>query len=377
MVVVLLCSGLCCAQVTLSPPAYDSSPCSGGNDARTQSFRLSRMLAPPTDYVLISELGIEPTIRIFCIRLIESPDTGSCATRSLPRLCKDFINVEGKCESLAEYRYTPNREIVRGEANGPDVKWILLWDPMNKPANCYPRDVTIEVEYILEKPQGRSAVLAVIAIVGVSVLVIAIGAFGLSRLLSKTKRQREAKKAAEQGTKEERQSHYNEAYDTAICPKCGHGQAKHWAGEDPLIEMRCRECGRTLAGWMTADTLLRQQQSAAYSATPMPEGYSSMEIGARHDTAKRDAVIVSKYAPNPLVDTFPPATGSNGSRDQKYQDPIVVGQVVQRRGGAGGGMTSPELGGSAYRSPSKFASPVPFHNEEEPVFEQRERDFEQ
>ena len=310
------------AQVATPPssnPVYDGRACSG-RDSSVKTFRLTRMIRSPSSAVLVTELGIDPTIKIYCIRILENPDAGECAKRSVPRLCRNFLNVPELCESLAEYTYSSNREVVRGETNGPDVKWLLLWDPRNKPSYCYPRDVVIEIEYALEKPLGKSTVLAVIAIVGVAILAIAIGAFGLSRLLSTAKRNKESAKMRERDEDDMHGVSPEDDTNVVICPRCSAGQEKNWEGEDVQLEMVCRECGVCCAGWHTVGHLTQKYKAEGYplpdADVGIPSGITSAEIAMRYDPSKGTAELASKFSPqNPLRSAF----DGDGAGQQPYK----------------------------------------------------------
>eukprot|EP00755_Sulcionema_specki_P013378 Sspe_Gene.53841::Locus_29729_Transcript_1_1_Confidence_1.000_Length_609::g.53841::m.53841 len=145
-----------------------------------------RVAAPKLDPIFVADLGTDPQIRIHCLEFKESPQGGPCEMHSLPRLCKNDMS-PSNCRSLAEFTYDARKEVTAGDIDGEDVKWLLLWDPRSKPASCYPREITVHIIFQLEKPNKGSVILAIVAIVLVAVLLVVLGAFGLSRLLDKTK----------------------------------------------------------------------------------------------------------------------------------------------------------------------------------------------
>eukprot|EP01060_Flectonema_neradi_P015939 TRINITY_DN22577_c0_g1_i1.p1 TRINITY_DN22577_c0_g1~~TRINITY_DN22577_c0_g1_i1.p1 ORF type:complete len:364 (+),score=58.35 TRINITY_DN22577_c0_g1_i1:44-1135(+) len=272
----------------------------------------------PSGPVYVAELGTDPVIRIFCIDYIETPANGEC-TRSLPRLCRDGIEEENFCEDLPEYTYSSAKEITRGAADGPNIRWLLMWQPNGKPASCYPRDISMYVTYQVEAPLEGSTALSIIAIITLTVMVIALGAFGLTRLLRKGKQQREARQRS-MHPKNETAELEADITDVVCCPQCGNYQQKEWEGDDPLAKMRCIGCNKNSAGWSKllvegVDPATGQPDHMTAMPPLYPEratggrtrGWTSAEIAARHDPALQAALGGPNYEnENPLQNAFPP-----------------------------------------------------------------------
>ncbi|KAJ9449748.1 hypothetical protein DIPPA_02393 [Diplonema papillatum] len=360
----------------VSPTSNPVETCGGSN---AYTFRIVNQ---PADSVYVAELGVDPQIRIFCVSMVETPTySTSCSTRSLPVLCRDRIDVDSACEALAEYAYETWHEITRGSADGNAVRWILKWDPRSKSSACYPRDISIYVNFQTEHPEGRSLVLAVGAIICVSMLFIALCAFGLSRVLDRTKQQREAKRKAtfERGgwsgnaggqqvaTDPSRMEPGSEAL---VCPSCGIPQVRYGrgVGSDPYLELKCRDCGRTNAGWQLVELFEAEpQELVVFDANgekvrvprELPAGISTAEIASNNDTALRVAVATAMHnpyttvipggtQPNPLYTNFPISPAPAAVPPPRQWSPVL--QAVGAR---------------------RESSPFQVHYENDPVFNPR------
>eukprot|EP01059_Diplonema_ambulator_P005673 TRINITY_DN15439_c0_g1_i1.p1 TRINITY_DN15439_c0_g1~~TRINITY_DN15439_c0_g1_i1.p1 ORF type:complete len:347 (+),score=20.96 TRINITY_DN15439_c0_g1_i1:76-1041(+) len=198
--------------------------------------------------VFVGDLGVDEAITISCLQITEIPASESCSLPGVAILCRNTYADSSTCTALSEYTYQAVKEVSYGDPNGPDIRWILLWDARANPSQCYPRDVTVTLVYDLESPGGGSAILAAIAIIIVTLLVIVVCIFALSRLVERAKERQEAKDRAMQES-EHTTTVVIGSGEMVLCPKCGKGQAKPWEGDDPLMDMRCRNCGKTSHGW--------------------------------------------------------------------------------------------------------------------------------
>ena len=307
--------GVCTAQ-ELS--RFELTACAG-ETTKLKIFDM-RVNIAPSGPVYVAELGIDPVIRIFCIDYIETPSEGECSTRSLPRLCRDGIEATNFCEDLPEYTFSSAKEITRGDADGPNIRWLLMWQPNGKPDSCYPRDIAMYVTYQVESPLEGSTALSVIAIIALSIMVIALSAFCLSRILRKGKQQREARQRS-MHPKNETAEIEADISDVVCCPQCGNYQQKDWGGDDPLARMRCIGCNKTSAGWSKLlvegiDPATGQPEHMTELPPLYPErtvtggrtrGWTTAEIAARHDPALQTALGSPNFENgNPLQMEFPP-----------------------------------------------------------------------
>eukprot|EP01064_Diplonema_japonicum_P025939 TRINITY_DN37363_c0_g1_i1.p1 TRINITY_DN37363_c0_g1~~TRINITY_DN37363_c0_g1_i1.p1 ORF type:complete len:351 (+),score=32.63 TRINITY_DN37363_c0_g1_i1:60-1112(+) len=304
--------------LVLSGASAQTGTCSSSSDKlRTFTFKWA---SPPASPVFVGDLGVDQAIRIFCLELVELPNTGSCSVPSVAVLCRNSFADTSNCVTLSEYTYTAVKEVTYGDSNGPDVRWLLLWNPRSLPAQCYTggRDVTVRITYQLESPGGGSAVLAIVAIIIVTLLALVVCVFGLSRLLETSRDKREAKKRAKQG---HGHGQGQEAASPsvfgvpegqiALCPKCGQGQIMPWQREDALLDVRCRNCGKTSYGWTNVGGPSPDQQTplgSEYSPevvrpTARRSGYTAAEVALKYE----DKEYASPYE-NPLDHTFPPRT---------------------------------------------------------------------
>eukprot|EP01062_Namystynia_karyoxenos_P008950 TRINITY_DN13164_c0_g1_i2.p1 TRINITY_DN13164_c0_g1~~TRINITY_DN13164_c0_g1_i2.p1 ORF type:complete len:363 (+),score=91.53 TRINITY_DN13164_c0_g1_i2:72-1160(+) len=177
----------------LAVGSQPDSACAAFEGVHTRRFHVASRSTGP---LFVTELGSAPQLRIHCLELTETPAIPECDPPSVVRLCQRVAS--DICADLAEYAYDAAKTTTFGHVTDVPVRWLLLWDPRDKPGVCYPRDVRLTISFSLRDQNTGSTMIAIIAIIVVVVVVIIVAAFVLAQLLDRVRsRRRKMKEAAE------------------------------------------------------------------------------------------------------------------------------------------------------------------------------------
>lgn len=121
-----------------------------------------------------------PALEIRCLSIQEAGPAGTtpatCPT-SPPILCSrrasDTLGTLS-CETLTDYVSDFNAKIDRGDRSGPDMIWIIKWDPAIKSVSCFSRTLEIRLLAFARGEHVPSVALAVIFAIVAFIVVLMI-----------------------------------------------------------------------------------------------------------------------------------------------------------------------------------------------------------
>eukprot|EP00758_Cryptobia_borreli_P018835 Tbor_TRINITY_DN7535_c0_g1::TRINITY_DN7535_c0_g1_i1::g.888::m.888 len=102
-----------------------------------------------------------PQIMISCLSFKEFGP--ACGEDSVPVLCHRRVNATLSpfiCESLSQYKSVPNGKFTRGDRNGPEMMWIIKWNPVTKGVYCFPLTLEVRLLAFVNGPHIPSTTLA-------------------------------------------------------------------------------------------------------------------------------------------------------------------------------------------------------------------------
>ena len=172
------CGRMCLvALLLLSVAARAQDTC----DSDTDLFinRVVTIPQKPLNPLLIQRFQA-PALEIRCLSIQEAGPAGTtsatCPT-SPPILCSrlasDTLGTLS-CETLSDYVSDFNAKIDRGDRSGPDMIWIIKWDPAAKSVNCFSRTLEIRLLAFARGEHVPSVALAVLFAIVVFIVVMMI-----------------------------------------------------------------------------------------------------------------------------------------------------------------------------------------------------------